>query len=322
MSFLTQKAYLVAKLEATPYTPETLADADFNIEVDNLTWSTEIAEFQRKVADGTLDTYNSVMGVQSATVNFTVPMAPGAAVATVPAWAKLLQACGFKETAYTTTGLSWILNSDMTHIPLTIQLAELNSGASPAQLVSTLAGCMGNVEIMISDTGEPIQMNFEFKGSLESIADVAFGAKLDPTAVPTVQPPSFRGATVTVGGVAQCMSNFSIDVGNSVQLWKCAADASGIKGAYIGSRETTLTLDPMAELLATDPVYTAWLAGTTGAVVLSLASSPTLAISAPVAQYSTVGRGDRDEAVVNEKVFRLHKSSGDDVLEILQGSKT
>lgn len=331
--FLTQKAFMVAKLEATPYTPETLADADYDIEVENLSWSENIVEFQRKVADGTLDSYNSVMGKQDGTVTFTVPINPGAAVATEPTWSKFLQACGYKATGWdagaevavgsAVEGISWYLHSDYTHIPITIECAELNSGSSPGQLITLLAGCMGNVEFMIGDTGEPIQMNFEFKGSLESITDRTFANKLDPTAVPTVQPPAVLGATVTVGGVTQCIAKFSINTGNSVNLWTCATEATGIRGAYIGSRETILTLDPIAELLATDPVYTQWLAGTTGAVVISLASTPALAFSAPVAQYSAKARGERDEGVTAEKTFRLHKSgAGNNVLELLQGAKS
>lgn len=320
--FLTQKAFLVAKLETTPYTPETLAAADYDIEVENLSWSEEIAEFQRKVADGLLDSYNSVMGKQSGSVSFMTPMNPGATADEEPKWSKFLKACGYAMTTHTTTGISWVLHSDNTHIPMTIEVAELNSGSSPGQLVTTLAGCVGNVEFMIGDTGEPIQMVFEFQGSLESIADRVYGNKLDPTGLSTVQPPAVLGATVTVGGTAQCMSKFSINTGNSVNLQTCASESTGIKGAYIGSRETILTLDPIAELLATDPVYTQWLAGTTGAVVISLASSPTLKLSAPVAQYSAKARGERDEAVTAEKTFRLHKSSGNDALELLQGSKT
>jgi len=330
--FLTQRAFMAAKLESTPYTPSPPASVDFDIEVENLSWSEEIAEFQRKVADKTLDSYNSVMGKQSGTVTFMVPINPGSGVTVQPAWSKFLQACGFKVVGWDSgaevdvgsavAGISWYLSQYFTHIPITIECAEMNHGASPSQLVTTLAGCMGNVEFMIGDTGEPIQMNFEFKGSLESIVDRAFGSILVRTGVSTVQPPAVLGATVTVGGTAQCMSKFSINVGNSVDLWTCAAESTGIRGAYIGSRETILTLDPIAELLATDPVYTQWLAGVTGAVVISLASTPALTFNAPVAQYSAKARGERDEAVTAEKTFRLHKSSGDDSLELLQGAKS
>jgi len=74
-------------------------------------------------------------------------------------------------------------------------------------------------------------------------------------------------------------------------------------------------------LEATEDVYADWKNGATGAIVVSLASTPPLKISAPVAQKSTVARGERDEAVSSDQVFRLHKSAGNDVLEILQGAK-
>lgn len=177
---LEQKAFGVAKQEATPYTAESLASADFDIELEELSWSENILEFQRKVADGTLDSFNSVMGKQEGSFSFMTPMNPGTTVNTETAWSKFLQSCGFQVIGWdagspvavgsAVEGISWLLNSTYTHIPLTFECAELNSGSSPSQLITKLAGCVGTVEFMIGDVGEPIQMRFEFKGSLESIS--------------------------------------------------------------------------------------------------------------------------------------------------------
>jgi len=317
--FLTQKAFAIAKIEVASYTPVEGVAVDFDIEIENLEWSPEVAEFQRKLADGLLDTFNSVMGKQSCTVSFSSVLNPGATAATLPKWDKFLLACGYKKTIHTTTGISWVIHSDNTHVPITLTCHEIDDGASPATLVTTVGGAMGNVEFMIGDVGEPIQIVFEFKGSLE---DVTVGAVIVPTGVSTVQPSAFLGATVTIGGLDQCISKFSFDTGNSIQLQTCPDELTGIRGAYVGSRETTLTIDPLGVLEATEDVYADWKNGVTGAVVVSLASTPALKISAPVAQKSTVARGERDEAVSSEQVFRLHKLLGNDVLEILQGSKT
>ena len=92
---VSQKAMLVAKLESTPYTAETLTNTEFDIEVENLSWGENITMFQRKVMDGTLDSYNSVPGQQTGSFKFMVPINPGATATTEPAWSKFLQGCGF-----------------------------------------------------------------------------------------------------------------------------------------------------------------------------------------------------------------------------------
>jgi len=316
--FLTQKAYLVGKTESVAYTPETLVSGDFDLEVENLNFSPEIAEFQRKVADGTLDSFNSVMGKQSGTVTFTTVLNPGTDAQTLPKWDKFLLACGYKKTVFGTVGISWVPHTDNTHEPITLEFAELDEGASPTALITKLAGCMGNVEFLIGDVGEPIQISFEFKGSLESVAN---GTQLVPTGVSTVQPAAVLAATVTVGSVNQCISKFSFNTGNSLGMNGCPDEATGIRGFYVGSKETTLTIDPLAVLTGVEDVYNDWKNGVTAAVVVSLATTVPLKISAPVAQKSTKARGEREESVTDELVFRLHKLAGNDSMEILQGAK-
>jgi len=333
--FLIDRENVFGKLESTPYTPETFAagaNADFNVEPDSLTYSQEIKEFQRKVLDGTLDSYDSVMGKQSGTVSFMIPLNPGAAAATIPNWGKFLQACGYKNigwdagsevaAASAVEGLSWVPHIDCTHIPMTIETVEINDSADPVQLVTRMGGCVGEVSFLFGEIGEPVQMQFEFKGKLISIADRAFASLVTQSGLSTVAPPAILGITVNVGGVVQELDKFEIKTGNSVQLYTYSPDDTGYKGAYIGSRETLLTIDPVSKLLATDPVYTRWKAGTTGALSVVIGTTPPITLSAPKAQYSTAGQGERDEARIIDKVFRLHGSSGNDCFEILQGAKS
>jgi hypothetical protein len=322
----------VFKLEGTPYTAENLASEDFNIEVENLSWDENIAEFQRKTMDGTLDSYNSVMGQQTGTFKFMTPLNPGATATTEPAWSKILQACGWKATGWdagfevavgsAVHGISWYPHRDYTHVPMTFEGIDLDDGTSPSQLVTKMSGCMGNPTFLINDAGEPIQLETEFQGSLVSVTDRVYGSILSPNGVSTVQPPAVLAATFTVGGTTQDFSKFSLTSGNTLSPWKSGGVSTGVKGFFIAATEKTMTVDSLADLLANDAVYTQWVAGTTGAVSIVISSSPALTLSAPVAQYSTKTRGDRDGAVTADKTFRLHKSSGNDAMELLQGAKT
>lgn len=402
--FLTNRSMLVAKLEDVAYTAETLANADFDIEVENLSWSHNINEFQRKLADGTLDSFNSVMGKQIGNCQFMTPLVHGLTVDVLPRWDKYILACGFKRTTtggtaatttsftftsgnlveilfgvedfsavkvnsvlvvtgagnasnngdfiiaavddsgnkltvynpgrtdgtddetvaatatYTPTKYEWTLDSHFTHVPLSMDGIDLNNGVSPLQLVTTLEGAMGNVTFAIGEVGEPIQMNFEFQGSLKSVADRTFANLLVQTGIQTVLPPAVLAADVKLYTVTQCMNQFEINVGNSLQNFTCPDESTGIKGSYIGSRETLLTLDPIAELAAIEEVYNKFRDGTTGALEISVNSTIDLTLSAPAIQHSSLARGDRDEAVTWEKTFRLLKVAGEDSLKITQGA--
>jgi len=336
-AFPTELTTLISKLEGTPYTPETLANADFDIEVQNLEYSAEIKEFQQKVLDGTLDSSVSIKGKQMGSCNFMTFMNPGSAVDEEPKWSKYLQACGFKAIGWdngspvavgaAVEGISWVPHADNTCIPMTMGVQERNCGASPSLLFTKMSGCMGEVSFLIGEIGEPVQMVFsDFKGALQSIADRPFGSILVPTGVNTTKAASVIGTSLTVNAIAQIYEKFEIKTGNTVSMKMLPSSSTGYEGAYIAKRgESTLTVDPYALLQAEDPVYADWLAGNTGAVstIISDGSNPSITISAPAAQYSTVGiGGDREGLRVNEKVFMLHKSSGNDTFEILQGAKS
>lgn len=321
MVFLSKRSYAVAKLESTPYTPETLTDNDFDIEVEELSFSPEVEEFQRKVADGTLDTYNSVMGKQKGSFSFMTPLIPGSAANVSPAWSKFAEACGYKKTAHGATGISWVPHADNTHIPLTFEGIDINHGASPSQLMTRMGGCMGNMVLMFGNVGEPVQLRFEFQGSLLSIAKRIYANMLDPTGVSTIQPPATLGLCMRLGTFDQVLNKFELNTGNDVQPYTDPAENTGLKGFCVAGRDTLLNIDPLSDLPENDPVYTSLINGTTAALTFIIGSTPTLTISAPVCQYSAAPRGEREGAVTIEKALRLHKSSGNDSCKILQGSE-
>ncbi len=320
--FLTNKTTVVAKIEATPYTAETLAASDFNVRINNdLTYSTEVAEFRRKILLGDLDFDKSVMGKQTGSVSFSMSMAPGSATSIEPDFAKLLKACGWKQTAYGLVGIGWTKHAANTHVPITLEVIERDEGATPAQLVVKFAGMMGEATISIGQVGEPVQIKFEFKGRLVSITDRTFANLLSPTSMQTTMPPAVLSTTVLLGSVAQDLDKFEINCGNDVQEWVDPAQATGVKGYYIAGHEPLLKIDPTSKLLASDGIYTAWLAATTAPITVFIDAAVDLTISALAAQYTGVGNGERNGARISEKTFLLTRTSGNDSMEILQGAK-
>jgi len=320
--FLNNRRTLIGKTESTPYTGATLADADFNTRVKNITYSREIVEFSRKIALGDLDFSESIMGKQQGKVSFDVDLVQGSSASTLPSWSKFLTACGFKVTTFTTTGISWVPHAEATHSPITFEVQEVQEGASPSVLVVRLVGCVGTVKFSIGSVGEPIQMMFEFSGRLDvGAVDRNNASILDPTSLSTVVPPAVLGACVNVNSIAQDLDKLEIDIGNDVQMWGDPCEDTGIRGFYIAGRETMLTCDPFAKLVATEDVYGDWVTGNITDLEITLSTTPPLKLSAPKIQLTAVGDGDRNGALTAEKTFRLERNAGNDIFEILQGTK-
>ncbi len=330
--FLLNKATLIGKLEATPYTKENLsnADANFNVRISDLSYSHEVAEYKRKVLNGSLDAHTSVMGARTGTVSFKIDLSTSA---TEPEWGKMLQACGYKGIGWTdglpvalasaTDGLSYFPSSECTHIPMTFYIQETAEGASPNGSWIEFAGAMGEATILVGTVGEPIQIMFEMTGRFALIEDYLFANTINPTSLSTTQPPPLLSCTATVNSVAQDFDSFEIKTGNDVQIWGNPADSSGVKGAYIAGRETTLTLNPTAKRLAEESFYADWIGSTVRAVSIGLSSSPPVTLLAPTAQLITVSAGERNGARVHEKTYLLTGAVGtpDSSFEILIGTK-
>ncbi len=326
--FLTNKTVVFGKTESPAYVAATMesgmADADFNVRVKEISYSFDIAEYRRKLADGTLDFSESVMGKQQATISFNVGLAPAPSVASDPQWTKLLEACGFKKTAHSTTGISWVPHADNTHVPITLMIEEIEEGADPDGLKIVIGGAMGNVKFSVGTVGEPVIMQFEFTGKLYVVEDFASGARIDPTTFSTIVEPPLLCATATINSIAQDFDTFEFDMANDIQIWTDPSDCTGIKGAYVAGREPQMTLDPTCKLLATEDWYGDLTNSTPAprAISAALAVSPAMTLSAPKGQLVAVTPGERNGARTVEKTLLLEKDSGNDVFEVLQGSKT
>jgi hypothetical protein len=127
-------------------------------------------------------------------------------------------------------------------------------------------------------------------------------------------PPAVIGSAITVASIVQKIGKFKLDFGNTVELDYDPADSTGYQAAYIASREPKISIDPRMELLATDPVYTRWAAGTQAAFSLatSVVSSQKITIAAPKIQLLTNKIADRNNAMIYDQEYAVMESSGND----------
>lgn len=326
MSFMLPKRTVGAKIEDPKYAAEVLAAEDFDFCAYDITYDPEIAMYARKCARGDFSRDTSIAGKRTNTVTFKVDLAQHtSALENEPSYFKLLRACAMKMTPHGSTGISLVTDAGYTDVPITIEVIEKDEGATPSQIVIPLSGCMGNAKIVMSTTGQPIAIEFEFKGVLGTIADRAFGDILNPTGFNTSLPDAVLSSTISIdfgtGAEAQTVDTFTIDLGNDVQVFSDPAKAEGVSGAHVVDRNPTMELDPDLVLIATQGDYTRWTGNTTGALVVEVGSN--MHISAPAVQIiKGYAPGDREGHVINNKSLELKRSAGNDELELLQGSKT
>lgn len=318
--------YLGIKLEASPYTaPQAdLEQADFDLLVENIAYSPEIQNTKLKYCSGDMSAFAAVMGKQEGTITFSFWLTQGATAATAPKWAKVLRACGWLQTAYTTTGIGWTLDSNYTAVPAYIEIHEVSDTTTPIPLVMQFRGCMGNAKIVCDSTGSPVRVDCEFKGVLQGIEDRVAITK--PAGYDTVQPAALMNTTITAYGEALDLDKFTIDCKNKVELYN--DPSTGLNG-YTGARVArskedppTLQVDPYLMSIANRGLYARWSAGTTGAFACAIGTL--LHISAPAIQIISAYKGEtRNSAKINTIDCILTRgANGDDELEILQGSKT
>lgn len=323
MGFLMPKRTIGFKIESTPYTAETLSANDYDIAAYNVTYSPEIPMKERRLARGDFSRDISISGKRSITITFSVDFYHSGTNATPPNYFKCLRACGLKQTVHGATGVSLITDSDYTDVPATIEVVEKDEGTSPSQLVFKAKGAMGNAKVVMDNVGEPIRVEFEFKGVLVSVTDRAYGSILAPSGITSQLPEAVLNAGATFFGEGRCVNTITIDLANDVQLYSCSSSTYGYDGAHVVDRNPTLETDPDLALIATNGDYSRWTNNTTGAFLINMGSaSQRLTVSAPAAQLINAYQpGDREGHVVNSESFELKRSSGNDELKILQGSE-
>lgn len=174
-----------------------------------------------------------------------------------------------------------------------------------------LQGANGNARIIL-ETGKPAMVEYDMLGVWLAPADETMPATSPINSGVYI----LDAATLTVGGAAiPYTGRIEIDLGNKIEARPDATATGGIRHFYVGSRDVTIKMATEAHTVANYDAYGLLLAGTTGALVLTLAlGANTLAIAAPRLQRREISDGTRESARLDEVTFQANASSGDDEL--------
>lgn len=286
---------IAAKAETTVGTPIALAAADgaFNA------WDVDLnptIDFEKREAQGSFDSLQGALGARTGKMTFKTEA--GWSGTGLPTWAStLLPACAYVASAQVYTPRSEAPGTNV---------KTLTMGAYINGIFKSIAGAMGNFK-MVLPTGKRAYIEWEFTGVWQPPTDVAI---ILPT-YPTGDVLRFADATLTYNSVTQCVANMTLDAGNEVVMRECSTTEAGFISALVTGREPKITLDPEAQLVATEDRHGDWIAGNEYALSCAIAGTGTgalLTIAAPKAQISSLKQADRNGLLIDEVELYCNKN--------------
>lgn len=308
---LLDKRIAVVKLESTPGTAETLADADHNVRLFGIECAPifEIDDENSKYATGDHAEYESIVGAQSGTISFSCRMAWGGNVTTIPNYFKLFNACGYETKTYTSTGIGLMPVASKDCVSATIGVYDINRCSSPSAVCYKFAGCTGNVELGCEGIGRPLVAKFTFTGKLVSIADVANGDIPVLTSPDSELAEKLLNTTLTFGGTAQKISSFNLNAGNEIQPVIDQSENTGYHAYGIVTRKARFSCNPLVQLQADDAVYSRIINETTGTIALELQN---IKINVPVAQLISTALANREGLINWDQNYKCLRNGSTD----------
>lgn len=299
---LYKRRVLAFKIEVTPGTAESLADADAVFCFDPVMQG-DIPQKDR-VATGSLSRLASVPGPRKGTITFDIELAgSGVDAITDPKWATLLQACGMKTAA----GVYTFTSNTADYKTITLGLYEDG-------VFKLMSGAMGTWSLE-AENGRPGMIRFSFEGIWNAPTDASM------LALPSyaVVPPRFAAATFTLGAETPKISRISLESGNTIKLVEDITKASAYNRAVVTDRKVGGRIDPEAETIAAWDVWGQWIAGTEAALTLQIGSvaGNIINFTANKCQISNAQEAERELLVTTDIDYQLNATSaGDDELSV------
>jgi hypothetical protein len=305
---------LAGKLETVPGTAETTADlkAAFDVAIRNPEVKINIPpdEENSKFSTGDHGEDAAIMGAQSGTIGFDINMCMGASAIIEPKWWKFAKACGCKEKTYTTFGIALQPIKDYDDKTMTIGVWDIQQGATPAAILYKFAGCMGTMTFGADGIGKPWKAKFSFQGKLVEITDILNADIPVLGSYDTALAEKMLSNTATLGGVAQCFSQFNMDTGNTINPFICQSEASGYKYFAIGERRPRFSFNPLVKPESTENIHDAITNSTSKTVSIA---STNFTLKVPVTQLMAPNIAIREGYVAWEHTLRCLRNGTTDV---------
>ncbi|MGD9850106.1 MAG: hypothetical protein AB7T38_02445 [Nitrospirales bacterium] len=311
MGLSYKKGILLAEIEATPGTAETLVVGDGGLVITDITPSWDPALLKRNAITQDFGQLASVSGSFAGGISFETEL-KGSGAAGVPSLIDdLLRMVGFGAgVVVADTSVTYdLVSTGIKTGTLAFDLQESDGSDGPRFMIY---GAVGNL-VISGNVNEFMRLRFEMRGILAPAADVS---PLSPT-FETVIPPVLRSGTFTIGGTALKGRGFEINLGNQIALNPDINASRGFAYAEITDREPTGTLQMEYTKVATHNFQGLLEANTEAAMVIKtpVAAGNTVQLSASKLQYTGLSINNVAGKPVASVPIQLNKG-GTNELEI------
>lgn len=295
MVLLARKRVLAAKIEATPGTAETLSSSEAAFNPYNIVTQNE-TELEARVASAGFANRASVTGAYRGSIAFRHDI-QWDGTATEPAWADtFLPACGWVKSGQVFTPRTEVPGTNVK----TLTIATYIDGVR-----KLLRGASGNF-VLTCPTGRNAYIDFTFNGIWTDPTDTALISPTYPE-LPTLR---YAASTTTWDGTTICNETITLNSNNTIVPVECESNVSGVSYMLISDRRVTVTGNPFARLVASDPRHADFINMTEGVLTFGL-DGPTnsvLTFSAPKAQIASISEGERGGFVVDEIEWQCNQN--------------
>lgn len=310
MVMLTTREVILAKEEVTynlDPVPTAVLDA---ILVANPSWAHEgLRMVDRNVVKNTDGKLKSIFGGTLMNVTFDVELKGSGSAGVAPDFGVLLKCCSCTETVVASTSVTYALSSEEADK----KSCTIYYYADGLRYI--LTGCRGTAS-MVLETGAVPMISFTMTGHVTAPTDVA----LPTPTYDATEPVTIRGASFSIDAYAASINSLQFDFGLEVKTPASMSATDGYGEVFIGNRDVNGSIDPQAELVATEDFYGNFTAGaamalTTG--VIGSVAGNRFQIDMPAVSYRDVGQGDRDGIRTFELPFGAAESAGDDEFSLI-----
>jgi hypothetical protein len=171
-----------------------------------------------------------------------------------------------------------------------------------------IKGARGNVKFPFK-VGEPVMMDFDFKGAEQAIADIAL---LSGVTFESTKPPVLLNAAFTIDNYAARVNELNIDMGNVLSARDDVNDAKGILSFLIADRNLTGSLKTEMVSAATYDFYAKLAANTEVALdfILGSVTGNKFRFYAPKLQFTKIDDEDASGRQLISVSFCLNGTPG------------
>lgn len=259
--FSSRLHFLGLKLETTPGTALTFGASDYNLLAENIKFTINWKENQRKYTVGSPDAFPSQMGARDANISFSMHAQGSGVAGTAPVWFAPMQAGGFRKIS---SSFGSMLVKELTGQTCTIgYVLKEDTSINPRGKAYTAKGCAADkITLHYANSGELLTIDFSFKGAFVDVVDLASGSLPNPiTYNDGSLPPSVLAVYSKFRNTVLPTYSLTVDVGNKVDLIEYVLDPTGYSHAVVTDHDPVVMYTPFIQLEATQNYY-AELAGT------------------------------------------------------------